>query len=169
MLITRDPRDRRIPAPRARHALWKNPENLPTANSRSSTGSPKPIPAYGRAYFLKEGLRTELVLEGEAGEEAPEAGSPRPATAASPPSSLGGHSSVLPPPMTHGSVRRSIVCQPVKPRRVGTSFPTSGLATAWKRNGSQTRFTSEWHGSERWAGRAPRRVTHSRLGRLSHR
>lgn len=55
---------------RARWALWKNPENLSTAQAAKLAWIAKTDPRLHRAYLLKEGLRHVFAVKGEAGKEA---------------------------------------------------------------------------------------------------
>lgn len=54
----------------ARHALWKNPENLTERQREKLAWIARTDPRLWRAYLLKEGLRHVFVLKGEAGKEA---------------------------------------------------------------------------------------------------
>lgn len=55
---------------RARHALWKNPENLTVNQHQKLAWITKTDPRLYRTYLLKEGLPMAFVLKGEAGKEA---------------------------------------------------------------------------------------------------
>lgn len=55
---------------RARYALWKNPENLSTAQQAKLAWIEKTQPVLYRAWLLKEGLRTALKLPGNEGKYA---------------------------------------------------------------------------------------------------
>ncbi len=55
---------------RARYALWKNPENLTTAQQAKLGWIEKTHPRLYRAYLLKEGLRLPFQLKGEDGKYA---------------------------------------------------------------------------------------------------
>ena len=54
----------------ARHALWKNPENLTTRQRGQLDWVAKTDPRLWRAYLLKEGLRYALSLQGDQGSSA---------------------------------------------------------------------------------------------------
>jgi transposase len=54
----------------ARHALWKNPENLTDGQRAKLEWIAKTNPQLHRAYLLKEGLRLVFALKGDAGKEA---------------------------------------------------------------------------------------------------
>jgi transposase len=63
-------RDRARKLNQARHALWKNPENLVDHQRAKLDWIAKTDPRLHRAYLLKEGLRLAFVLKGDAGKDA---------------------------------------------------------------------------------------------------